>query len=243
MARKARRRIPVPAGVERALDTALDRALAVQRPAVQNYLARVRRRHPELTPAQVVRQLEHRYLAAVTGLGGASGAAAAVPGAGTAAALASGAAEITAFVSATALYVLALAELYGVPVSDPEVRRALVVSVLVGEGGAAAIEGARAGASEAHWAHVIGRATPREKITVLNGRLGRLLLRRVGTRQGALLVGRALPLGIGAAVGAGGNAALARAAIRAGRKAFGPPPQQFAPRVVDVDPAGANRPS
>ena len=40
---------------------------------------------------------------------------------------------MTAFVSATALYVLALAELHGVPVSDPEVRRVLVVSVLFGE--------------------------------------------------------------------------------------------------------------
>jgi hypothetical protein len=229
------RRVVVPAGVERMLDVALDKALAVQRPAVQAYLDRIRRRHPELSPADVVRQLERRYLTAVVGIGGASGAAAAVPGTGTAASLASGAAEVTAFVSATALYVLALAELHGVPVSDPEVRRALVVSVLVGETGIAALEGGEV-IAEKHWAHVLARATPRDKVTVLNNYLARRMVRRLGTKQGALLLGRALPLGIGAAIGAGGNAALARSAIATARKAFGPAPGTFPPRVVDVKP-------
>jgi len=222
----------VPAPVERALDAGLDRALEIQRPVVLNYLDRTRRRHPGMTPAQLVRQLERRYLAAVVGIGGASGAAAAVPGAGTTVTIASGAGEVAAFVSATAMYVLALAELHGVPVSDPEVRRAIVVAVLVGEGGVAALQGVAAG--EAHWAQVLARATPKEKIASVNGYLGRLLLRRFGARQGALFLGRALPLGVGAAIGAGGNAALARSAIAAARKAFGPPPADYPPRVIDV---------
>jgi hypothetical protein len=230
----------VPPAVEHALDTALDKALEVQRPVVLNYLDRVRRRHPELTPAHVVHQLERRYLAAVVGIGGVSGAAAAVPGVGTTATIASGAAEITAFVSASATYVLALAELHGLPVSDPEVRRALVVAVLVGGGGAAALEAAAAG--EPHWAHVLARSTPKDKIAGLNSYLGKLFLRRLGTRQGALLFGRALPLGVGAAIGAGGNAALARTAIRAAHEAFGPAPRQLPPRVIDVDPPRKPRP-
>jgi hypothetical protein len=234
------RRTVVPRGVEQVLDRALDAALAIQRPVVQSYLARVRRRHPEMTPKQLVRQLEHRYLAAVIGLGGASGAAAAVPGAGTAASVASGAAEITAFVSASTLYVLALAELYGVPLSDPEVRRALVLSVLVGEAGEAALAGVEA--VDGHWAQVLARSTSRDKIPGINNYLGRLVLRRLGARQGALLVGRALPLGVGAAIGAGGNAALARAAISSARRAFGPAPKEFAPRVIDVEPARRPRP-
>lgn len=226
-------RIPVPEHVETGLDSALDKALAIQRPAVQAYLARVRRKEPELTPAQLVERLERRYLLAVVGIGSASGAAAAVPGAGTVAAVASGAAEITAFVSASAMFVLALAELYGLPVSDPEIRRALVVSVLVGETDVAAITGAGSGAG-AHWAQVLTRSTPKDKIAGINGHLANLFLRRVGTRQGALLFGRALPLGVGAAVGAGGNAALAKAAIGVARRAFGPPPANFPARVIDV---------
>jgi len=222
--------LPVPAAVERALDTALDKALALQRPVVRAYLDRVRRSRPDMTPAQLVRQLERRYLAAVVGIGGASGAAAAVPGTGTAAGIATGAAEITAFVSASAMYVLALAELHQVPVSDPELRRALVMSVLVGEGGAAVL-----GNGERGWAHVLAHRVDKDQMPGLNSYLGRLFLRRLGTRQGALLVGRALPIGIGAAIGAGGNAALARTAIAAARTAFGPAPETFPPRVVDVD--------
>lgn len=241
MAKGRKRRIPVPPTVERALDGALDKALAVQRPVVLNYLDRVRRRQPGVTPAEVVRQLERRYLAAAVGIGGASGAAAAVPGVGTATSIATGAAEVTAFVSASAMFVLALAELHGLPVSDPEIRRALVVSVLVGESGVAALKGA--GSAEAHWAQVIARSTPRDKVPGVNAYLRRLLLRRFGARQGALLFGRALPLGIGAAVGAGGNAALARTAIAVARKAFGPAPDRFPPRVIDVEATEQRRPA
>jgi hypothetical protein len=197
----------------------------------------VRQRQPEATPAQVIAQLESRYRGAVIGIGGASGAAAAVPGVGTAATLATGAAEIAAFVSATAMYVLAVAEVHGLPISDPQLRRALVLSVLVGEGAAAAVAGAAD--ESAHWAQVLGRASSREKVAGINGRLMHLLLTRFGARQGVLLLGRALPLGIGAGIGAAGNAALARAAIKSARKAFGPPPPAFPPRIVDVRPVSA----
>jgi hypothetical protein len=239
MSKADKRKIPVPAAVERALDVGLDKALAVQRPVVLGYLDRVRRRNPQMTPDELVRQLERRYLAAVVGIGGASGAAAAVPGVGTTATIASGAAEITAFVSASAMFVLALAELHGVRVSDPDVRRALVVAVLIGEGGEAVLSGA-VGETK-HWAQVLGRTTSKDKIAGINGHLAHLLLARFGARQGALLLGRALPLGIGAGVGAVGNAALARGAIGTARKAFGPAPKAFPPRVIDVEPA--RRPS
>jgi len=251
-AQRRRRRLPVPRPVERGLDAALDTALTIQRPVVLAYLDRVQRRHPGRTPADVVRQLERGYLTAVIGIGGASGAAAAVPGVGTAAALATGAAEITAFVTASAMFVLALAELHGLPVSDPEVRRALVLSVLVGEEGT--VVALQNGAARTpRWAEVLARpAGPgkdgKERIGGINAHLAKLLLHRMGTRQGALLFGRALPLGIGAAVGAGGNAALARGAIAAARRAFGPPPDRFPPRVVDApvqlrEPAAGRRPA
>ena len=227
-------RIPMPSRVEQTLDSALDKALAVQRPAVLSYLNRARENNPRMTPAELEAQLAKRYRQAVMGIGGASGAAAALPGVGTAASLASGAAEITAFISASAMYVLALAELHEVPVSDPQVRRALVLSVLVGEGGAAIVAGERAG--EVQWAKVLGRSTSKEKIAGINGRLGRMLLTRFGTRQGALLFGRALPLGVGAGVGAVGNAALAKGIVKNARKAFGPPPKSFPARVIDVEP-------
>jgi hypothetical protein len=221
-----------PVGLDHALDSALDKALAVQRPVVLGYVSKVRERNPAATPAELIAKLERHYLSAVVGLGGASGAAAAVPGAGTAAALASGAAEIAAFVSATAMFVLAVAEVHGLPVSDPEVRRALVLAVLLGESAEAALT---YGAFEApHWAQVLGRTASRDRVAGVNARLAKHALGRFGRRQGVLALGRALPLGIGAGIGAVGNAALARASIASARRAFGPPPRTAPPRVIDA---------
>jgi hypothetical protein len=224
--------VPVPAAVERVLDGALDKALAIQRPVVLAYLNRVRARRPDATPAQVIELLDRRYLAAVSGVGAAAGGTAALPGVGTAASVATGAAEITAFVSATAMYVLALAELHRMPVSDPQVRRALVLGTLVGSAGEAFLDGGAA--RDPHWAQLLNRPDAKERIGTVNSRLARLLVTRFGARQGALLLGRALPFGIGAGVGAAGNAALARAAIRTARRGFGPPPDRLPPRVIDA---------
>lgn len=228
-------KVHVPARVASALDTALDKALEVQRPVVVAYVDRVRAGHPNATPGQVIGLLERHYRTAVVGIGTAAGAAAAVPGVGTGASLASGAAEITAFISATAMFVLAEAEVYGFPVSDPQLRRALVLTVLVGDVAELAEFGAER--RSPHWAQVLGHAH-RDKIAGVNGRLTKLFITRMGTRQGALLFGRALPMGIGAGIGAAGNAALARAAISAARQAFGPPPRHFPSRVIDSHPAG-----
>lgn len=227
------RQVPIPRSVESALDTALDKALAVQRPVVVAYVDRVRRRKPGATPAQVVEMLERRYLAAVVGTGAASGGAAAMPGVGTSASLASAAAEIAAFVSTSAMYVLALAEIYEVPVDDPQVRRALVLTVLLGEVGEAALAGGEI--ETKHWARVLGRTGSKDTAKTLNSRITHLFLTRFGAKQGALVAGRALPFGIGAGVGAAGNAALGRSVIRSARRAFGPPPHVFRTRVVDAD--------
>src|ERR1700722_14662624 len=127
-----RARRSLPAGVERGLDSVLDRVLAIQRPVIVAYVERCRR-DPATTPRSVVRTLELRYQAGVSAIGAAPGGAAAVPGVGTGAAIATGLAEIAAFVEATALYTLATAEVYGIATDDPEVRRALVLAVLLGE--------------------------------------------------------------------------------------------------------------
>jgi hypothetical protein len=240
MSRKIRR-VPVPRSVEHALDGALDKALSVQRPVVVAYLTRVRRRNPTAAPGEIVRQLERRYLAAVIGTGAASGGAAALPGVGTSASVATGAAEIAAFISTTAMYVLALAEVYDVPVEDPQVRRALVLTVLLGEVGEAALAGGEL--ETKHWARVLGRTSSKDTAKALNSRLAHLLVTRFGVRQGALVAGRALPFGIGAGVGAAGNAALGRSVVRTARRAFGPPPARFRHRVVDADPTPGGGPA
>ncbi|MBV9592973.1 MAG: hypothetical protein JO147_04145 [Actinobacteria bacterium] len=218
----------VPAELEGVLDSALDRALALQRRPVAAYVARQRKR---AHPADVIARLERRYLTAVTGIGAASGGVAALPGVGTAASLASGLAEVAAFVEATAVFVLGVAEVHGIQVTDKDVRRALVLGIVLGDTGAVAIEAA--GAADARWAQVVARGVNHDSVGRLNKMLLHHFLTRFGTRQGALLLGRALPFGVGAGIGAVGNAALGRAAVRAARRAFGPPPVSFGPRVID----------
>lgn len=217
------------------MDRALDTALSLERPVVVAYLERVRRKHPEAAPADVVAQLERRYRVAVIGTGAASGGTAALPGVGTAAYVASGAAEITAFLTTTAMYVLALAEVYGVPTHDRQVRRALVLSVLLGDVGQAALAGAQVEARQ--WAWALGHTTSRDTVDAINGRLAHLFVTRFGAKQGALLAGRAFPFGVGAGVGAIGNAALGRSVVMSARRAFGGPPARFPGRIVDIRPA------
>ena len=216
-------------GVERGLDAVLDKALAVQRPVIVAYVDRWRTA-PGANPARVARIIERRYQAGVSAIGAASGGVAAVPGVGTAAALATGLAEVAAFVEATALYTLATAEVHGISTDDPEVRRALVLAVLLGEAGMAAIEAE--GVAAAHWAPVLTHGVNRELIGRVNKTLMRHLGAKFGVRQGALFLGRALPLGIGVGVGVAGNLALSRAAIKSVRRAFGRPPAQFPPRTI-----------
>jgi hypothetical protein len=229
-------RIPVPKTVEAALDAALDRALAVEGPVVAAYVARVRRRRPGADPAQVIEQLERRYLAIVMGTGAAAGGTAAMPGIGTSASVAAGGLEIAGFVSATAMYALAVADVHGIPMEDPQARRALVLTVLLGDIGAVALAGGEVEAAD--WARVLGHTGARE-LKGINARIMQLLVARFGARHGLLIAGRALPFGIGAGFGAAGNLALGRSVVRTARRLFGPPPAMFphsAGEVIDVDP-------
>lgn len=227
-----RRAVPLPGYVEDILDAALDKALRVQRPAIIAYLNWVRDRHRGAGPAEVVRLLERRYLAAVTAIGAASGGAAAVPGAGTGVSLASAAVEISAFVEATALFALAMAEVHDVRIDDAEVRRALVLAILIGDTGAEVAELAAVGAGS-RWGLIVARRAPDETIKRVNHVLSRHLLTKFGPKQGALMLGRALPLGIGASIGAVGNLALGRGAVIAARRMFGGSPDRLPPRIVD----------
>jgi hypothetical protein len=227
-----RRSVPLPPYVEGALDAALDAALRVQRPVIVAYLNRVRERHSDADPDEVVRLLERRYRSAVTAVGAASGGAAVLLGAGTGLSLASAALEISAFVEATALFALAMAEVHGLRTEDPHVRRALVLAILVGDAGGKMSEIAGSDATSG-WAHVLAQHAPDETVRRVNHTLGKHVLPRFGIRQEALALGRALPFGIGAGIGAVGNAVLAHGVISAARRVFGTPPLRLPPRVIE----------
>ena len=227
-----RRAVPLPPYLEGVLDTALDTALRVQRPVIVAYLNRVRSRRRDADPVDVVRMLERRYRTAVTAVGAASGGVAAVPGAGTGVSIATSALQISAFIEVTALFGLAMAEVHGLRTDDPHVRRALVLAILVGDARVELAEIAGADAASG-WGRVLAQHAPDETVRRFNNTLGKHVVARFGTKQQALALGRALPFGVGASIGAVGNAVMARSVISASRRVFGTPPERLPPRVID----------
>lgn len=228
------KRVPVPENVATAIEDALDKAVSVQHSAVTKYIAKAQEKDPALTPFQLVERLEKRYRSSVIGIGAVSGGAAAAPGLGTAAGVATSVVEIGAFAEATAVFTLARAEVQGVTVKDAPTRRALVLAVLLGESGVKALQqevGAAAGTS---WLGALREGVPKQSMSSINSSLLKHFLGRFAAKQSALIVGRAAPFGIGAVIGGAGNYAVAKGAIAASRSLFGPPPQEFPARIVEI---------
>ena len=147
------------------------------------------------------------------------GAAAAAPGVGTGLALAISGGEAVAFLNATVLYILARAEVQGIRIEDVERRRTLVMAIMLGDAGAAGVAKV-AGRTGQHWARQIVSRIPMAKILAVNKVLGKNFVTKYGTKQGIVVLGRAAPFGLGAAIGGGANYMMARGVIKATRRAF-----------------------
>ncbi|WP_374198675.1 hypothetical protein [Mycobacterium sp. MYCO198283] len=226
----------------KALSRILEQGTRVQAPAIAAYVARLRRADPAATPAEVIGRLEKHYLRAVTASGAAVGSAAAFPGIGTMVAMSAVAGETLVFLEATAVFALAVAEVHGIAAYDRERRRALVLAALVGEDGRTAVRDLL-GPGRTKGGAWIGEATaslPLPAMTQLNNRLVKYFVKRYALRRGAMAFGKALPLGLGAVVGGGGNRLLGRRIIENTRRAFGPPPARW-PAALHVLPPVESR--
>ena len=224
---------------------ALDRVLAIQRPLVVAHIRSIRLRHPDAVTADIVRMLERRYLAAVTTGGAAVGATAVVPGIGTGVTLALSGVETVGFLESTTLFAQSVAEVHGIAVEDPDRARALVLTLMLGKEGVdlvAHLAGQAAGkaaARPAYWGELVTKTLPRAAIGPLVDRLKTVFVHQFAARAGASWVGKALPFGIGAAVGGAGNHILGRRVLVGSRRAFGPPPVTV---PADIEPRpGAKR--
>ncbi|MGN9783414.1 hypothetical protein ACTMTF_18415 [Nonomuraea sp. ZG12] len=219
---------PVPAAAirgQRVLDL-LDKAIDVQSALVRKNIARARQRNPEATPAQVIRHLERMYVSALTGTGAAVGGTAAAPGVGTGVALALSAGEALSSLELSALFALSIAEVHGVPSDEIERRRTIVMGIMLGGTGSATITRAAERTGQ-HWGRQVVAKVPVETLRQINRILGKNFVTKYGTKQGIIVLGRVAPFGIGALIGGGANAAMATLTVRAGRRAFGPPPTSW----------------
>ena len=229
---------PVPADETRGqhVRVLLDKALDTQSPLVRKNIARARQRNPEAPPAQVVRTLERMYVSALTSTGAAVGGTAAAPGVGTGVALALSAGEALSSLELSVVFALSIAEVHGVPLDEIERRRTIAMGIMLGGTGSATIAKVAERTGQ-HWGLQVVAKVPVETLRQINKVLGRNFITKYGTRQGVIVLGRVMPFGIGAVIGGGANAALAALSVRAGRRAFGPPPASWPESAPGTSPA------
>jgi len=103
-----------------------------------------------------------------------------------------------------------------------------VLAVLVGDDSKRAI-GELIGPSRTNggWLAEGMAALPLSSLARLNARMLKYFLKRYAVRRGALMFGKLLPVGIGAAVGGAGNRIAAKKIVRNAREAFGPAPLRW----------------
>lgn len=207
-----------------------DGLMAVHRPLVLANIRRIRRRHPDASPEQLIRILERDYLAAVTAGGAAVGASAVVPGIGTGASLVLSGAETAGFLETSALFAQSVTEIHGIAVVEPERARALVMALMLGAGGKDLVrqfagQAGRGGQGmNAYWGELITSSLPKALVGQLTDKIKGTFLRRFVVRQGTSVLGRLVPFGIGAVVGGTGNNLMGRRVVKAAREAFPPAP-------------------
>ena len=220
----------------------LDMLLSVQRPAVLAHIRSIRKSKPDATPAQLIAILEKRYLAAVTTGGAAVGVAAALPAIGTVASLALSTAETAGFLEASALFAQSVTEVHGIAVVDPQRARTLVMTMILGSAGTELVEQLAgeivgvAPARSAFWGELVAKNIPRSAIGQVARPMRSYFVGRFATREGAGIIGRAIPFGIGAVIGGVGNHFLGRRVVQSARTAFGAPPALFPLELASAPP-------
>lgn len=225
-----------------AIGRTLDRVLSVQRPVVLAHIRSIRRGKPDASPTEIIKTLERRYLAAVTTGGALVGATAAIPAVGTVASIALSTAETAGFLEASALFAQSVTEVHGIAVTDPERARTLVMTMILGSAGSDLVEQLAgevvgvAPARTAFWGELVTKNLPKTAVGSVAKRLRNTFLKKFAASEGAGIVGRAIPFGIGAVVGGVGNHVLGRRVISSSRTAFGPAPRTF-PLVLEATPS------
>lgn len=203
----------------------------VDRIVEQRYLgavdsvAELRSRHPDASASQLADLLIRRATRELAAVAAVSGGTAAIPGVGTAAAVASASADMAWTLTRLGELAMAIGIAHGHDAGSFEERKAWVLAVLAMANGAmSGVEGAAAKIGQRGGIAVVERLTGRE-LTGVNSVLGTKIAARLASEQVAVRLGRLVPFGIGAGIGAAGNALITRSIGRAAKEFFGSSPE------------------
>ena len=219
----------------RAFIGAVDKAVQLQTSTIRTYVDWLRRQNPDATPAEIQKLMDKHLKNTVTGTGAGVGAAAAVPGIGLFAGAAAVAGESVLFLDLAAFYAVASAYLRGEDISDPERRRALVLSLLMGTKGLAIVDamlGDDAG-------KIPGKSTLAKfsgpTLANTNNVLQRIAMRSMRKTLRRAWLGKLMPLGIGAIAGTTANRKLADGVIDNVQSGLSAMPAAFASPLPEKD--------
>ncbi|WP_180965709.1 hypothetical protein [Corynebacterium xerosis] len=214
----------------RMLIKALDTAMGWQTSAISGYVQQLHARNPRETPAQIQGRIDDHFLALVTGSGGAAGGAAVIPGVGFVTGLGAVALESVVFLEIAAWHTLASASLRGIDIEEEERRRSLVLVTLMGASGTALVAAAmgdeplRKQAPEKDPAASLIALLGIPQLRGLNKALIKQAQKRIAKSARLAVIGKLMPMGIGAVVGAGANRKIGKTLLERARLALGPIP-------------------
>ena len=223
-----------------ALSPVVDRLVAQRHLAAAADVAGLREEHPTDSPDDLADRLIRRYAKDLAMTGAVTGGAAASPVAGMAVAAASAGADAAFNVSRLGEMIMGVGIIYGHEALSIEERRTAVLAVIgIADGAAVGVTGLAARAGARGGARVLQRL-PAAGTTLAEGAgVGRKAMTRMANTKGPWSLTSLIPYGIGAGVGAAGNALLARAVGRAAKEYFSASPttgdRQVVVEVIDAD--------
>lgn len=212
----------------RAFINAVDKAVHLQTSSIRAYVDWLRRQNPDASPAEIQKTMDKHLKNTVSGTGAGVGATAAVPGIGLVTGAAAVAGESVLFLDLAAFYAVASAYLRGVDVDDPERRRAIVLTLLMGSKGIAIVDAILGDDATT----IPGKSTLAKfsgpTLTQTNNVLERMAMRSLNNQMRRAWLGKLMPLGIGAIAGTTANRKLADGVIENEHDALGAVPAGFA---------------
>lgn len=217
---------------DRNLESVIDALLDIPDEKIDRQLKKQLAEHPHATATQLAHDIEKRFIKQSSLSSSAVGIGASAPGAGTAIAVGATSIEILAFATEAVFYILSMAKLCGIDVTDKKQRRVLVLSALLGDEGAELIS-QQLGLSTLNWARQSLTSLSSPTLSSVNRILVKYTRRKIAQRMSGRLLGRLIPFGIGAVVGWISGKSAAKKVIEGAHAALGQPLDQPARYILE----------